>query len=351
MSNVQSAGAAVPAVHPVAPQPTSTSSHRPGIVLPESRDLSPAQWLAFRMQGIGSSEAAAAVGLDPWSSPLALWLEKTGRVVVDPDNDPLAQDDHPAFWGKVLEPFVARQYARRTGNRVRKVHTMSKHREHDWMRASLDYQVVGNASVQVLECKTVGLYAARYWEHGVPEYVQIQVQHQLAVTGKQAADVAVLIGGQELRIHRIERDEEVIAWLIELEAKFWQSVQQDLPPAADGSDSAQQALARLYPKDRGEVLDLTDSEVWNATFEQLLAVRAELEDCKGFEAKLRQSLCERLGEASGARFRQGSISWKRSKDSTTLDTARLLKAQPDLLNQYPLIREGSRRFVVKAQET
>ncbi len=49
-------------------------------------------------------------------------------------------------------------------------------------------------------------------------------------------------------------------------------------------------------------------------------------------------------------FKRGSISWKRSRGSTTLYTARLLKDQPELLTQYPLTREGSRRFLVKAQE-
>ena len=38
---------------------------------------------------------------------------------------------------------------------------------------------------------------ARLWREGVPKYVEVQVMHQLAVTGKQAADVAVLLGGQQ----------------------------------------------------------------------------------------------------------------------------------------------------------
>ena len=59
---------------------------------------------------------------------------------------------------------------------------------------------------------------------------------------------------------------------------------------------------------------------------------------------------QRMASASFARFAGGTVSWKRSKDSTTLDTARLLKDQPELLTQYPLTREGSRRFLVKAQE-
>lgn len=57
---------------------------------------------------------------------------------------------------------------------------------------------------------------ARSWRDGVPEYVQCQVQHQLAVTGKAAADVGVLLCGQEFRMYRIDRDDG----LIELERRF-----------------------------------------------------------------------------------------------------------------------------------
>lgn len=70
-----------------------------------------------------------------------------------------------------------------------------------------------------LECKTASINSARLWK-GLPEYVQLQVMHQLAVTRKQAADVAVLLGGQHLEIHRIERDESMIARLIDLEWLF-----------------------------------------------------------------------------------------------------------------------------------
>lgn len=112
-----------------------------------------------------------------------------------------------------------------------------------WMLANIDREVVGTDEVQILECKTAGEFGARLWRDGVPEYVQIQVQHQLAVTGKQAADVAVLMHGQNLQIHRIERDEALITKLIELEAKFWHYVQTDTPPPADGSSSASFSMA------------------------------------------------------------------------------------------------------------
>ena len=119
------------------------------------------------------------------------------------------------------------------------------------MRANLDREVVGAPDVQILECKTAGIHGSRLWREGVPEYVQLQVMHQLAVTGKQAADVAVLIGGQELQVFRIERDAAMIAQLIALERQFWGYVERDQEPPADGSDSAELALRALYPREIG----------------------------------------------------------------------------------------------------
>ena len=87
---------------------------------------------------------------------------------------------------------------------------MLRHPTKPWMLANLDREIVGQDEVQVLECKTVGINGAKLWRDGVPEYVQVQVMHQLAVTGQQAADVAVLLGGQKLEIHRLERNEVMI---------------------------------------------------------------------------------------------------------------------------------------------
>lgn len=80
-------------------------------------------------------------------------------------------------------------------------------------------------------CSILSIHRARLWRDGVPEYVQLQVMHQLAVIGHRAADMAVLVYGQELRVFRIERDEVLIARLITLEKQFWDMVQQGVAPA------------------------------------------------------------------------------------------------------------------------
>jgi putative phage-type endonuclease len=323
------------------------ASSKPALRLVSTKDLSRESWLEVRKTGIGSSDAAAAVGLNPYQSMLELWLVKTGRDADLPKIDP-KDETSPMYWGSLLEPIVAAHYTKRTGNRVRRINAVLQHPDPDkaWMLANLDYAVSGAPDVQILECKTAGEFGSRLWKDGVPEYVQLQVQHQLAVTNKQAADVCVLVCGQEIRVHRIERDDVLITRLVELERKFWHYVETDTPPPADGSDSAAMALQCLYPHDSGSTLDLTDDTEMSSTFSDLVAIKAEIEVREKIEAELKQRIQQRMGDASRAKFETGGASWKRSKDGVGLDMTALLREQPELLSTYPLVRPGSRRFLI-----
>ena len=162
-----------------------SSKPRPALRLVGTKQLPREEWLTVRKQGIGSSDAAAAVGLNPYKSQLELWLEKTGRDTSLPKLDP-QDEDCPAYWGNILEPIVATHYSRRSGHRVRRINAVLQHPDPKlaWMLANIDREVIGAPEVQILECKTAGINGARLWKEGVPEYVQLQVMHQLAVTGK-----------------------------------------------------------------------------------------------------------------------------------------------------------------------
>ncbi|WP_321275946.1 lambda-exonuclease family protein [Thiomicrorhabdus indica] len=301
-------------------------------------------WLKYRNQGIGSSDAATACGLNPYKSQLELWMEKTGRI--KPTVSDLSEDS-PLTWGTILEPIVAENYAKRTGHKVRRVNSILQHGSHPWMLANLDREIVGNDEVQILECKTAGVHSAKFWGNGVPEYIQLQVQHQLAVTGQQAADVAVLIGGQKLDIHRIERDESLIHQLIKLEAAFWQRVQTDTPPPVDASSSSANALRQLYPHDNNEQIDLSEDNEANQSFEELLQVRDQLAKLSEKESLLKHQLQAKMGDNSLALLASGKLSWRQAKPSTVLDSKRLKTEKPDVFNQFSKIRLGSRRFLIQ----
>ena len=126
------------------------------IRLASTTDLSRKQWLAIRKLGLGSSDAAVAVGLSPYKCPLSLWLEKTGRK--EPED---ISHKEAVLWGIELEPVLAQVYAKRTGYRVRRVNAVLQHPEHLFMLANLDREVVGHPDGPgILEIKTASYHSA-----------------------------------------------------------------------------------------------------------------------------------------------------------------------------------------------
>lgn len=320
-------------------------SKRNALRLVSTRGMDRAKWLEVRKGGIGSSDAAAAVGLSPYKSQLELWMEKTGRISA---NETPPDQDSPMYWGTLLEPYVATAYSQRTGKKVRRLNAVLQHPTFPYMLANIDREVIGCPDVQILECKTAGEFGARLWKDGVPEYVQIQVQHQLVVTGKEAADVAVLLCGQELEVHRVQRDDEVIARLLVLEAKFWEYVEKDVPPPADGSESAGNALRQLY-RGNDTTIDFSQDEGLSGKFAELAAIKEDI-DAKVRRAEvLKQALQEAMAEASKAIFKTGEVTFKRAKDSEVIDVKLLAREHPSLAAKYTSIRPGSRRFRISTE--
>ena len=308
-------------------------------------------WLEVRKQGIGSSDAAAACGLNPYMSMLELWMIKTGRVQQNIDDE--SSGHAPLYWGKQLEPLVAEYYSMHTNNKVRRVNAVLQHPDPDkaFMLANLDYAVVGNEDVQILECKTAGEYGAKLWRDGVPLYVLCQVQHQLAVTGKQAAHICVLLCGQETKIYKVSRNEALIEQIIQAERLFWECVENDVPPAVDASESAAKALQQLYPEHVPlSTTDLSEDEQANQQFEQLLQARSQIDKHQEQFDLLKHQLQAKMQEAERATFKVGSVTWKKSKDSISLDSKALLKSHPEYLNQFPQTKQGSRRFNIYSKD-
>lgn len=311
----------------------------------ETKNMTQAEWLEVRRQGIGSSDCAAACGLNPYMSMLELWMIKTGRIQQNIKED--SEGHAPLYWGKQLEPLVAEYYSMHTQHKVRRVNAVLQHRDPDkhFMLANLDYSVVGSDEVQILECKTAGEYGAKLWRDGVPLYVLCQVQHQLAVTGKQAAHICVLLCGHETKIFKVTRSESVIQHIVNAERYFWECVEKDTPPEADASESAAKALQLLYPEHVPlSTTDLSEDTQANQQFEQLLQTRNQIEKYQEQFDLLKHHLQAQMQDAERATFKAGSVTWKKAKDSISLDSKALLKSHPEYLSQFPQSKQGTRRF-------
>jgi putative phage-type endonuclease len=216
-------------------------------VLTATNDMSRNEWLKARRRGIGGSDAAAIAGLSPWKSPLAVYLEKIGELQDDMQSE-------AAYWGTTLEDVVAKEFAQRTGLKIHRRNAMLQHQKYPYMLANIDRYVLDpDRGRGVLECKTTSAYNAKAWDGDkIPDHYMIQVQHYLAVTGLQYGYIAVLIGGQRFLHQLVERNEEIIQYLTQIEGEFWKLVESRTPPPVDGSQAATDLLDMLYPADEAK---------------------------------------------------------------------------------------------------
>ena len=297
-------------------------------VLTPTIDMNRAEWLKARRKGIGGSDAAAIAGLNKWRSPIAVWMDKTGQL--EPD-----EAGEAAYWGTMLEDLVAQEFTKRTGKRVRRRNAILQHPEHQFMLANVDRLVVGESAG--LECKTSSEYRKGEWgEDGEtlpPEYL-IQVHSWY---------LAVLIGGNKFIHFRVDRDQELIDYLIKIESDFWQLVEDGTPPPMDGSDASKELLGRLYPESNEQAVDLPQNaselieerEHW-AEQEKLMAEKKQ-----EAENKLKQLLGENEVGWAGER----KVTWK-TVTSNRLDSKKLQEEHPNIYAKY--VKESSyRRFSIR----
>lgn len=218
----------------------------PYVVVGSADDRVP--WLEARRTGIGASEIAGVCGESRWMSPYSVWARKTGRL---PEQD----ETEPMLWGKLLEPVVLAEYARRTGRGAERHGKLIRSKAHPWAIASLDGFTWTDPSVRwPLEIKTASAYVTDEWEEGPPPAYYLQIQHQLLVTGAPKATSACLLGGQRFVWCDVERDAIAINRIIAKGSEMWSRIERDEPPPVDGHVATLEALSYVFPRDNGETV-------------------------------------------------------------------------------------------------
>jgi len=225
------------------------------------------EWLAYRRGGLGGSDAAASIGVDPWKSRLQLWAEKCGMTDDSVDNEAVQ-------WGKRLEPLVATAYSEATGRELTDMglHTYV-HKDLPFRRASIDRIQKVNGGHGVLEIKTTGAYREKDLAEELPINWEVQVQHELSVLGYDHATLAILLNGNKLFWKDVEANPAFIKAMIAKQEAFWKAVQDREQVEADSSDSARETLAKLFPADTGETVAL-DKEIleWDQSRQSALEI-------------------------------------------------------------------------------
>lgn len=265
-------------------------------------------WHEQRRKGIGSTDAAAILGLSPWSTPFDVWQEKTGERPTETAM-PLRM-----YLGKRLQDTVGDLYVYATGRRIRADNRQHHRREFPWQYAHLDFRVLGDPT-RIIECKTA--FRDNGWgDDGttdIPVHYWCQVQHEMAVTGASWVDVAVLFGHRDFRVYPIPRDDDFIVKLTLAEEEFWTLyVVPKVPPPVDHTQAATRFLNRKHPTAKaGAVIPATpeQAELVDRYRRALEATNAAIEE----RDRLKNRIIQVIGSNEGLRGGDFEITYRNVK--------------------------------------
>ena len=295
------------------------------------------EWLRYRKGGIGGSDAGAVCGLNPYSSPMRVFYDKTSGEVSSYDNEAMRQ-------GRDMEEYVAKRFSEETGMKVRRANAIYYDEERPYMYADADRLIVGKPAG--LECKTVSPYSADQWKDGkIPLHYQIQCYHYMSVFGMKEWYIAALILGKDFIIQKLTWDIKIIENIRHIEKDFWENhVEKRILPEPDGSAVSEQFISDAFGcAEPGKVIALSGFSEKLKRREELMGLIGKMDTEK---KQIEQELKLYLGNAEKAEGEGFRVSWKNVM-TTRIDGESLKKEEPQIYDKY-LTTVSSRRLIVKA---
>jgi len=280
-----------------------------------------------RLSYVGGSEVASIVpGVQAYSTPLEIWLRKTRPEADDTLDEGVGS---LLYWGSVLEDPIAKAFGHDAGVKVQRRNKAYRDDEHPWRGALVDRWIVGQGCG--LEVKNRGLWRTKeYGPSGSDQCLDtdlVQCQWCMSLSGATRWYMAVLLGGNDFRWFRVERDEQLIGAMREAVDDFWLNcvVAGVMPPPQTVDD-----CLLKYPR------AMRETKVANAHVLELMAEFKSLKaGAKTLETgleELKVQIMDFMGDAGALMHPDGGKKlaiWPRF-DRSSVDGKRLLAEYPDI---------------------
>lgn len=305
---------------------------------------SEAQWLGERKKDITSTEIPALYGLSPYKTEFELFHEKRDGVSVK------FEANERMKWGNRLEAAIAHGAAEEMGWSIAPLKVYM--RDPDLrMGSSFDFEILDSDNGKgILEVKNVdGLQYARNWlDDGAgnieaPEHIELQIQHQMELTGYEWTALCLLVGGNTLKIVLRKRDKEIGADIRKKIAEFWAKVDANAAPNPDYSADAEFIIKQL----RGDSIDGLVAESTpqlDMLIERYHYLGQAIKEQTDIREATKAEILMAIGSASKVVSQLGTISCGTTKDSLgTQITA-------DMVGTYYGARKGFRNFRFTAKK-
>lgn len=291
------------------------------------------EWLEARRSLITASDIPVLLGVSPWKCEADLADEKRGLTVTE--------STLRMRVGLALEDFIAAEYEAKTGHKTQRWPGLAIHPELEWAGASPDRKRKG-ALVELKHTSSRTRFA-----EGLPQDVEAQVIWQMGCAGYDHADVAVMTA-DDLTVFELAFDAATFDNLVTVAADFRRRLAEGGPFARDSA-----RIKRDHPADDGSEM-LADADL-TAAVRALVDTRDARKRLEQSETAIEDAIKARMSDAARLTGDGFTVTWKRTKDTTTTDwklvADGLLRQLPEsertaLVGLYTTAREGFRPFRV-----
>jgi putative phage-type endonuclease len=302
------------------------------------------QWLKDRSKDITSTEISALYGLSPYLSEFELYHNKKDNVIIR------IQPNERMRWGTRLESAIAYGAAEDQGWDISKLNVYMRDTEAR-IGSSFDFKINSTANgAGIMEIKNVDRlqYMKSWVDDGegnieAPEHIELQIQHQMEVSGYEWTALVALVGGNEQKIILRNRDREIGKDIRQRVATFWEQVKNNTPPSPDYTIDAEFIIKQLRADSEPNLVLESNAEL-DQLIEQYNYLSTMIKTQSALKDSTKAQILERIGKASKVISPLGTISCGAVKGSAgTLIT-------PEMLGTYIGAREGYRSFRFNAKK-
>ena len=303
------------------------------------------QWLRERLLDVTSTEVSALFDLSPYRTAFELYHEKRDGQLIKFKENPRMK------WGKRFEAPIAYGVAEDEGWQIERFDVYMRDTDAR-LGSSFDFKIKSQVDGEgILEIKNVDALAyKRAWlDDGTtieaPEHIELQIQHQMEVSGHKWCALVAMVGGNTPKIVYRQHDPVIGKKIRAKVAEFWQSVADGVAPSADYTKDAD-LIAQLYSQaNEGETLDANGDENIQRLVSQYQVATAQIKHYETLQASYKAQLLERIGTASKVVGKWGSLACGKVKDSP----AKIIT--PEMVGTKTGGRKGYRMFNFTFKET
>jgi putative phage-type endonuclease len=201
-------------------------------------------WLRLRKRNINSTESSGLLGLNKYTSLYQIYQDKHSPDIIS------IEENERMFWGNQLEWVIAQGAAKKMGwNIIQK----KDYIEIPEQKLGGSFDCISECGSFLVEVKNVDsvIFKNEWTDTEAPAHVEMQLQHQMLVSGVNHCKLVALVGGNKLVIIERDADPEIQDAIIQAAKDFWAMTEAPTPDFIKDAEYIKQ----LYNKTDGTVIE------------------------------------------------------------------------------------------------